>query len=97
MQPLTNMVQTALGLLPLAFGGLLWVLGIIWILGVCYRASRKTLHQEMKITVSSIRDAFKVDLPIEALFTAHTVSTLAELIENAEGRSVDDEFEEGSA
>jgi hypothetical protein len=30
MQPLTNMIQTALGLLPLAFGGLLWVLGIIW-------------------------------------------------------------------
>jgi hypothetical protein len=43
------------------------------------------------------RDAFKVELPIEAVFTARTVSTLAELIENAEGRSVDDEFEEGSA
>jgi acyl carrier protein len=51
----------------------------------------------MKITVSRIRDAFKVDLPFEALFTARTVSTLAELIENAEGRSVDDAFEEGSA
>jgi len=37
--------------------------------------------------VSRFRDAFKVELPIEALFTTRTVSTLAELIENAEGRN----------
>jgi len=97
MPPLTNMVQTALGLLTLALVGSFGCSGFFgsWVSAIGRPA--KPLHEEMKITAARIRDAFKVDLPIEALFTARTVSTVAELIENAEGRSVDDEFEEGSA